>query len=148
MITDILKELCSRDLAKLKQEIILYNKEENIWRTDGNIANSAGNLSLHLIGNLNTFIGAEFGNTGYVRNRPEEFSLKNISREELISKIAKTIEMLEVVVPSLADDQLKAEYSQIILERAVSTGHFLIHLATHLGYHLGQVNYHRRLLDN
>jgi hypothetical protein len=147
MLTDTLKILYSRDLVKLKQELELYNNEDNIWRIDKNILNSAGNLSLHLIGNLNTYIGAELGNTGYIRNRPEEFSLKNVPRQELISKIERTIEMLDATLSSLTEDQLKSEYPQTVFDGKVSTEYFLLHLATHLSYHLGQVNYHRRLLD-
>jgi uncharacterized damage-inducible protein DinB len=147
MLTDTLKTLYSRDLVKLKQELELYNNEENIWRVDKNISNSAGNLCLHLIGNLNTYIGAQFGNTGYIRNRPEEFSLKNIPRFDLISKIEQTIEILEATLGQLTDDQLKSDYPQQVAEGSVSTEYFLVHLATHLSYHLGQVNYHRRLLD-
>lgn len=147
MVTDSLKTLYTRDLAKLKLEITLYSSEENIWRIDQNILNSAGNLCLHLVGNLNTYIGAELGNTGYIRNRPEEFSLKNVPRQELINKIDQTMEMLEMVVGSLTEDQLKSEFPRAVSDNTVSTEHFLIHLAMHLSYHLGQVNYHRRLLD-
>lgn len=147
MVTDSLKTLYTRDLAKLKQEIMLYSSEENIWRIDQNILNSAGNLCLHLVGNLNTYIGAELGNTGYIRNRPEEFSLKNVPRQELINQIDRTIEMLEMVVGSLTEDQLKSEFPRAVADDKVSTEYFLIHLAMHLSYHLGQVNYHRRLLD-
>lgn len=147
MITDTLKTLYTRDLVKLKQELALYSSEENIWRIDQNILNSAGNLCLHLIGNLNTYIGAELGNTGYVRNRPEEFSLKNIPREELISKIDSTIAMVGPVLGSLTSGQLQSEYPQVVSEGPISTEYFLIHLAMHLSYHFGQVNYHRRLLD-
>jgi uncharacterized damage-inducible protein DinB len=147
MLIDTLKILYSRDLVKLKQELALYNNEENIWRVDKDISNSAGNLCLHLVGNLNTYIGAQFGNTGYVRNRPGEFSLKNIPRHELISQIQQTIEIIEATLDTLTEDQLKSEYPQVVAEGKVSTEYFLLHLATHLSYHLGQVNYHRRLLD-
>lgn len=147
MLTDTLKTLYSRDLSKLKQELELYKSEENIWIVDKNILNSAGNLCLHLVGNLNTYIGAILGNTGYIRNRPEEFSLKNIPRQELISKIEHTIEMLNTVLSSITEAQLRSEYPQLFNDEKVSTEYFLTHLATHLGYHLGQVNYHRRLLD-
>lgn len=148
MLIDTLKILYSRDLAKLKQELELYNSEDNIWRVDRNISNSAGNLTLHLIGNLNTYIGAVLGNTGYIRNRPEEFSLRNVPRQELINKIELTIEMLSKVLCLLTEDHLKREYPQAVLDGKVSTEYFLVHLASHLSYHLGQVNYHRRLLDN
>lgn len=148
MITDSLLSLFRRDLLKLKQEIAQYAKEENIWRIDGAVLNSAGNLTLHLIGNLNTYIGSEFGHTGYIRNRPAEFALKNVPREELLHKIERTIEMLEDVLPTLTEEQLAMEFQHETAEGKVTTGHFLIHLATHLNYHLGQVNYHRRLIDN
>lgn len=147
MLTDTLKKLYARDLAKLEQELELYRNEENIWRIDKDILNSAGNLSLHLIGNLNAYIGTVLGNTGYVRNRPEEFSLKNVPREELISRIKDTIEMINSVLETLTEDELAEEYPQEVLGGKMSTEYFLVHLAMHLDYHLGQVNYHRRLLD-
>lgn len=147
MITDSLITLFRRDLLKLKQEISQYTKEDNIWRVDGAILNSAGNLTLHLIGNLNTYIGSEFGHTGYIRNRPAEFALKNISRKELTDKLEHTIKMLEDVLPQITIEQLLRAYPHETAEGSVSTEYFLMHLATHLNYHLGQVNYHRRLLD-
>lgn len=144
---DVLKTIYQRDLAKLKQELELYTNEAAIWRVDKDISNSAGNLCLHLVGNLNTYIGAVLGQTGYVRNRSEEFSAKNVSREELIDKIERTIKMIDTVLDSLTEAQVTAVYPQVVLETTVSTQFFLVHLATHLSYHLGQVNYHRRLLD-
>jgi len=86
MILETLKTLFNRDLNKLKSEIESYHTESSIWTIDKNISNSAGNLCLHLIGNLNTYIGAEIGKTGYIRNRPLEFSLKNIPKSELVQK--------------------------------------------------------------
>lgn len=148
MLSDTLRILFSRDLAKLKAELELYKTEENIWRVDKDILNSAGNLSLHLIGNLNTYIGAVLGNTGYVRNRPEEFSLKNIPRQELIANIHQTIDMIGPVLDALTEEQLTTEYPQLVNDEKVQTEYFLVHLAMHLSYHLGQVNYHRRLLDH
>ncbi len=148
MLTDTLRSLFSRDLNKLKEELELYKDEANIWRIDGNILNSAGNLCLHLVGNLNTYIGGVLGQSGYIRNRPEEFSLKDIPRSELISKIEKTIDVLNATLPLVTEEQMHEEYPQhIIDDDKLTTGYFLVHLATHLGYHLGQVNYHRRLLD-
>ena len=91
MLIETLRLLFSRDLLRLKTEIELYKEESKIWVTDENILNSAGNLCLHLIGNLNTYIGAEFGKKNYIRNRELEFSLKNISKKELLDKIESTI---------------------------------------------------------
>jgi uncharacterized damage-inducible protein DinB len=147
MINEVLNSIIRRELLKLKTEIASYKDESNLWRIDKNIANSAGNLCLHLIGNLNTYIGATLGQTGYIRNRDAEFSLKNIPAKELIQQIEETIKMIDQIIPRLTPDQLKKEYPMIVLNEATSTEFFLVHLATHLTYHLGQINYHRRLID-
>ncbi len=146
-MTESLKSLYNRDLNKLKTEIESYRNEERIWITEKGISNSAGNLCLHLIGNLNHYIGAELGRTGYIRNRDLEFSLKNIPRAELISQIESTIEVVNSSLDQLTEDQLKKDYPVIVFDSKMSTEYFLIHLISHLDYHLGQINYHRRLLD-
>ncbi|WP_433780556.1 DinB family protein [Flavobacterium anhuiense] len=147
MTLETLKTLFNRDLSKLKGEIESYQNEKSIWVIDKNISNSAGNLCLHLIGNLNTYIGAEIGKTGYIRNRPLEFSLKDIPKAELIVKIESTISVVNNALDNLTEADLEQIYPQIVFEKEMTTGFFLIHLSTHLAYHLGQINYHRRLLD-
>lgn len=147
MVPHVLTTLITRDLQKLKSELELYQQEASIWKVEKNIANTAGNLCLHLVGNLNAYIGATLGNTGYVRDRDAEFALKNIPRKELIQKIEATIEMIQKVLPMVSTDVLAAEYPVLVLKEKTTTEYFLIHLAVHLGYHLGQVNYHRRLID-
>lgn len=145
MINAALVTLFCRDLAKLKVELESYKTEAQIWKVTREIANSAGNLCLHLVGNLDTYIGATLGNTGYVRDRDAEFALKNIPRSELIQRIESTLTTIQRVVPALTNEQLKAEYPLLVLKEKTTTEYFLIHLAMHLSYHLGQVNYHRRL---
>ena len=147
MLIQTLKTLFRRDLEKLKQEISLYADENKLWVTERDIANSAGNLCLHLVGNLNTYIGAEIGKTGYIRHRDLEFSLKNIPRQELIKKVEDTIIVVENAFDTLKDEQLGEEYPLLVFAEKTSIGYFLVHLSMHLGYHLGQINYHRRLLD-
>lgn len=147
MIIESLQSLYNRDLNKLKTEIEAYQHEAVIWKTDQNISNSAGNLCLHLIGNLNHFIGAYLGNTGYIRNRDLEFSLKNIPKTELTEKVEATLTMINHVLSQLTPEDLEKEYPLVVFEDKMTTGYFLIHLITHLDYHLGQINYHRRLLD-
>ena len=147
MLLETLTKLYLRDLHKLKQEIAAYKNEGNIWLIDKEIRNSAGNLCLHLVGNLNTYIGAELGNTGYIRNRDLEFSLKDVPREALIKKIEGTITVVEKTMANIKEEQLNKEYPVLVFREKTSTGYMMVHLATHLGYHLGQVNYHRRLLD-
>ncbi|HEX5111799.1 MAG TPA: DUF1572 family protein [Saprospiraceae bacterium] len=142
-----LKSIFRRDLEKLQSEIEYYNDEKRIWHVEGNIANTAGNLCMHLIGNLNAYIGAELGKTGYIRNRPLEFSIRNVPRHELVKKINDTIKVVEMSLDKVTEDQLDEEYPLLVFEEKMTTGYFLIHLAAHLSYHLGQINYHRRLLD-
>lgn len=147
MITESIRSLFNRDLNKLKTEIEAYQNEENLWIIDKSIANSAGNLCLHLIGNINHFIGAQLGSTGYIRHRELEFSLKDVPRAELIEKIEATIAMIDSVLPQLSEEDAKKEYPLVVFESKMTTDYFLIHLVAHLDYHLGQINYHRRLLD-
>jgi hypothetical protein len=148
MLIDTLKTIISRDLMKLKAEIELYRDEKNIWVIDKGIANSGGNLCLHLIGNLNTYIGKEIGNTGYVRNRDLEFSQKDVARNELIAKIDNTVAVVKDALDKVNEEDLTKEYPLLVFDKKTSTEYFLVHLAAHLTYHLGQINYHRRLLDN
>ena len=147
MIIATLKTLYTRDLSRLMLEIEAYKNEDKIWAISPNISNSAGNLCLHLIGNLNTYIGAQLGNTGYIRNRENEFLLKNVPREDLVYQIKATIKIIEDALANVSESDLDAEYPILVFDTKTTTGYFLIHLATHLGYHLGQINYHRRLLD-
>lgn len=147
MITESLKSLFIRDLSKLKTEIESYQSEESLWKTDKDILNSAGNLCLHLVGNLKHFFGATLGNSGYVRNREEEFSLKNIPKSELIKQISETSDVIISTLGQLSDEALAKQYPAEPLGYPMTTEYFLMHLFGHLSYHLGQINYHRRLLD-
>ncbi|MFV8376131.1 DUF1572 family protein [Flavobacterium sp. LB1P62] len=147
MLIETLKLLFNRDLNQLKTEIELYQNENQIWHIQKGIANSAGNLCLHLVGNLNTYIGAEFGKTGYIRNRALEFSQKDIPRAELIIKIEQTIIVVNNALNNIPEEELKMEFPLLVFEIKTSTAFMLTHLTIHLAYHLGQINYHRRLLD-
>ena len=147
MLTETLIKLFKRDLNKLKTEIELYKDETNLWLIHNDVTNCAGNLGLHLIGNLNAFIGAELGNTGYVRQRDLEFSLKNIPRANLLSQVDDAIVMVEKGLNKLTVNDLEKDFPINVFKEKMTTGFFLVHLSTHLSYHLGQINYHRRLLD-
>lgn len=146
-LINVLKSLFTRDLTRLKNEIELYQDESKMWNIENQIKNSGGNLCLHLIGNLNTYISAEFGKTGYIRNREREFSAKHIPKSELIEQINQTIKDVNFSLDQLTLEQLKAEYPQLVFKEKTTTEYFLVHLTTHLTYHLGQINYHRRLME-
>jgi hypothetical protein len=148
MLKDSFKAIFRRDLEKLSQEITQYNNEAKIWYTEKAIPNSAGNLVLHLVGNLHTHVGLHLGNTGYVRHRELEFSQKDVPRAGLLQKIADTITMVETSLDKVTPAQLEAIYPIEMFGGPIITQHLLISLCAHLGYHLGQVNYHRRLLDS
>ena len=147
MIQSLIK-IFIRDLDAIALELQAYTSESTIWKVDKKITNSTGNLALHVVGNLNYFIGANLGDTGYVRQRDLEFSQKNVPVSELISKLNNTKEMVEVVLSQLSQDDLQKEYRRNPFEDYMTTEYFLLHLKSHLAYHLGQINYHRRLLDD
>ena len=143
-----LKTLFNRDLNKLKVEIESYQNESKIWYTEKTISNSAGNLCLHIIGNLNTYIGAQIGKTNYIRNRELEFSDKDVPKTVLVAQIEATIQTVNDALSLASEQDLKKEYPILVFETKTSTEFLLVHLTTHLAYHLGQINYHRRLLDD
>lgn len=148
MLIETLKTLFDRNLAQLRLEIESYQNESNLWKAGAGISNPAGNLCLHLVGNLNAFVGAVFGETGYVRDRDAEFARKDVPRETLLAMIDQTREMLPAALDRISPSQLEATYPIKVFAQETSTEYMLVHLAAHLAYHLGQVNYHRRLLDN
>jgi len=147
MTLQSVKLLLDRDLNRLKNEIELYKSEEKIWSVEKEIANSAGNLCLHLIGNLKAYIGAEIDKSGYIRQRELEFSTKNIPRDVLIKQVEETITVVHQSLDKISKEVLQKEFPLRVFEESVSVEFFLMHLTTHLAYHLGQINYHRRLLD-
>lgn len=134
-----------RELNKLTAEINLYKDEAHLWVVKEGINNSGGNLTLHLIGNLNHFIGAVLGNTGYVRERDKEFSLKNIPRSQLFEEINKVSTLIKNTLSALTGEDLQKDFPVQINDTTSSTGFVLMYLLAHFNYHLGQINYHRRL---
>ena len=139
-------ELYERDLLKLRDEIKNFKDDDNLWRTEDGVSNSAGTLVLHLMGNLNFCVGTTLGNTGYVRNRELEFSATDVPRAELIAGIDGVIEIVKNTLPSLTQQQLEAIYP-LEFFGPKSTGWYLTALYGHLTYHLGQINYLRRILE-
>jgi uncharacterized damage-inducible protein DinB len=144
-IVPALKTIILRELRALDREIAAYPDDDSLWTTPAGAPNSAGNLALHLAGNLRHFIGATLAKTGYVRDRDSEFSSRGLSRAELRAIVSDTIAELSDAFDTITDDHLNAEYPIAIQDRKLRTSEFLVHLAVHLGYHLGQIDYHRRL---
>lgn len=143
---EIFRFLFERDLKKLEAEITQYMDGNSLWTVSGNISNPPGNLCLHLCGNLQYYIGAVLGNTGYVRNRPNEFAARDIEKANLLKEITKTREAVLQTLERLSNEDLEKTYPEEVLGYPMTTLFFLTHLFGHLGYHLGQINYHRRIL--
>ena len=147
MLTDTLTSLFHRDLDKLKDEINAYENEADLWTLKEGISNSAGTLCVHLIGNLNHFIGAVLGDKGYVRERDKEFSVRNVPRQEMLQQIDEVKTVIKDTLAKLTGADLQKEYGLRVFRDSMTTEFFLLHLSTYLNYHLGQINYHRRLLN-
>jgi hypothetical protein len=139
--------LLDRDAGRLAEELRKYPDEADLWKVVPGIRNSAGTLALHVIGNLNHFVGATLGDSGYVRDREREFAARDIPRSELLAELDAVRVMVRRVVPGLVPERMAQTFPGAAGPfEGVTTGFFLLHLATHLSYHLGQINYHRRLL--
>lgn len=146
MLTKDLATLFRRDLTRLYQEVEAYDDEARLWILAEGIRNSAGNLCLHLVGNLTAYIGATLGHTGYVRNREAEFTTQHVPQAQLMQEIQDTSRMVEKTLASLTEAQLQERYPVEVLGYPMTTLFFIIHLHGHLTYHLGQIDYHRRIL--
>lgn len=145
MLTESLIPIFERDLVKLETEIAAYETDEQLWVVRGEIKNSGGNLALHLIGNLNHFIGAILGETAYVRNRDAEFDTKTGTKAEIIAKIKETIPVVSSALGKLTAEALVKDFPVQKHDETRRVDFMLLHLFGHFSYHLGQINYHRRL---
>ena len=146
MVTDSLKKLFDRDLDKLKNELSAYKEETSLWVVKKNISNSAGNLALHITGNLNHFIGGVLGDNGYVRDRDAEFSKKDVPLNDLLQSIDDVKTTIYNTLEGISEEQLQENFPVNVFGYEMTTLFFLMHLHSHLTYHLGQINYHRRLI--
>jgi hypothetical protein len=141
-----LSRLINRELAALRDELLAYPEEQAIWEVPKGLPNSAGNLALHLVGNLRFFVGTQLGATGFVRDRDAEFAKKGVPRAELVKGIETAADEVTRTLATLDASQLDKPYPIEVGGHRIQTGLFLQHLASHLAYHLGQVDYHRRVV--
>jgi uncharacterized damage-inducible protein DinB len=146
-MVEAIREILLRELGKLRQEVEAYPSDEAVWREAPGISNPGGTLVLHLVGNLRHFVGAALGGTGYVRDRDAEFATRGTPRAELLRLIDDAARDVGATLEKLDDGVLAKPFPVAALGREDSTGFFLVHLTQHLTYHLGQVNYHRRILS-
>jgi hypothetical protein len=144
-IADV-SRLINRELASLRDELLAYPNEADLWQLPKGLPNSAGNLALHLVGNLRFYIGTQLGATGYVRDRDAEFALRGVPRAEIVESIGTAADEVTRTLTTLDPAQLDKPFPVEIGGNRIQTSMFLQHLASHLAYHLGQVDYHRRVV--
>jgi hypothetical protein len=144
--TDELAALFRRDLTRLVQELQAFPSEEVLWAKLPGISNSAGHLFLHLEGNQREYIGRQLGNVDYTRHRDIEFASAPIPGSDLMRRIEPLPELIPGIISALSEDAFAANYPEDIQGVPLSTRQFLIHLSGHLNYHLGQIDYLRRVL--
>lgn len=146
LIADTARSLLLRDLRALAREVDAYPNDDVLWRTAPGISNSGGTLVLHLVGNLQHFVGAVLGQSGFVRDREAEFATRDLTRAELRARIENAAGSVDAALRRLTPDQCGTEYPALVGGRRLETAEFLTHLVAHLAYHLGQIDYHRRML--
>lgn len=146
MLSQELAALFSRDLHRLTQEIEAFPDTQSLWQTAPGVSNPAGTLALHLEGNLREYIGRQLGQVAYCRDRPLEFSIRDVEQHELLLRLRAVTALIPGVVTQLSDEALDTPFPEPVLGVPLPTRQFLIHLNGHLNYHLGQIDYLRRVL--
>lgn len=145
-VAQSIASLMLRELRALQRELELFPDDAAIWALPDGVSNSTGTLVLHLAGNLRHFIGARLGDSGYVRDRKREFEARGLSRGVLLAEVSEAEAVVGSVLPTLTAADLAAKFPEVVGNQHMETGDFLLHLSVHLAYHLGQVDYHRRIV--
>lgn len=145
VIQDV-RRILLRDLDTLAEQLRRYSDEAQIWAPLGEIPNSAGTLTLHLTGNIQHYIGAVLGGSGYVRDRPGEFADRGVPRSELLARVEATRTAIQDGLSGLDPARLDEPFPVPIAGTTLPIGRQLLHFATHFAYHLGQLDYHRRVV--
>jgi len=146
MTPDDIRRVMLRELDSVRAELRAYPDDASVWAHPAGLPNAGGTLALHLAGNLRAFIGAALGGTGYMRDRDAEFARRNVPRSELIAGIDAAVRDVDAVLGAIDATRLDAPFPVPLAGVQLPTGVTLIHLAVHLGYHLGQLDYHRRVV--
>jgi uncharacterized damage-inducible protein DinB len=146
MVRSTVRTILVRELRALRRAVEAYPDEASLWRLPPGVPNAGGTLVLHIAGNLQHFVGAVLGGTGYRRDRDAEFSRREVPRAALLAEVDEAIEAVERGLHALSDEALAAPYPEAVGGRTFTTGAWLVHLAAHLAFHLGQLDYHRRVV--
>ena len=142
----MIEHFLRRELRSVRLELEAYPDERLLWALPPGLPNSAGTLALHLAGNLRHYVGALLGGDGYARNRDQEFAARDVPRAEILEQLSAADLAIESTLPKLSDTQLAQPFPELIRDHRLRTSDFLLQLAVHLAYHLGQISYHRRVV--
>ena len=146
MLLAAVAAILDRDLQTLAREVMAYPDERSLWATPPGIPNSAGTLALHLAGNIRHYLGAQLGGTGYVRDRTAEFAARDVPRATILAQIEETRAAVRAAAARTREERLSEDFPEVVGGLRVATGEYLIHLVSHFAYHLGQLDYHRRVV--
>jgi uncharacterized damage-inducible protein DinB len=150
---DALRLILLRDLDAAIREVELYASDDALWQTQDGITNSGGALARHIAANLRHFIGHVLGKSDYARNRHAEFAPSDLTRKQVAAELRAASREVDAALKALVASgdagaaRVAAPYPTPVANKQLSTQQFLIHLTSHLGYHLGQLDYHRRMND-
>ena len=145
-----LAELFGRELDRLVREVEAYPEEALLWSVQGEQRNRPGNLALHVAGNLLHYVGDGLAQTGYVRDRAAEFGSRDVPREELIRRLHTARAVVTDALADVSDVAMGQAYPGTPPSRmeGITTRAFLLHLLWHVGWHTGQIYYHRLALTS
>jgi uncharacterized damage-inducible protein DinB len=146
MLVEAVVAILDRDLQTLAREVMAYPDDGALWQVPEGVLNSAGTLVLHLTGNIQHFLGARLASTGFVRDRPAEFATRGVPRAALLRQIEAARIAVRAAADTVNDAELDRDYPEVVGGMRVAAGEYLVHLVSHFAYHLGQVDYHRRLV--
>jgi hypothetical protein len=146
LVRSAIGAILDRDLSALRREVEAYPDERTLWLAVPGLTNVGGTLVLHLTGNLQHYFGARLGGTGYIRDRAAEFARRDVPRSELVGEIEAAQVAVKAGLARLTESQVGAEFPEPVGGARIVTGEYLVHLTVHFAYHLGQLDYHRRMV--
>jgi uncharacterized damage-inducible protein DinB len=123
-------------------ELLAPISTERLWAKPYPYANSIGHLLLHLTGNLNNYVGAQIAKTGYVRNRPLEFTdASKHPKEKVLADFDAAIAMVVATIRKQSSEDWAAPYSDPTEPRTNTRFGCFMRMAAHAYHHTGQIIY-------
>ena len=135
------------DYGQRLLDILESIDDEGLWQPGPGGSNSIGTLARHLTGNLRHFLGAGVLHDGYERDRPREFSEKNLPGRVVAADLLKALGVAREALRSIDSAAVTKPHTTPTGEEFATLGHLTLHLAAHFAYHVGQANYAARALQ-